>query len=156
MRRHRLRHGRNAGGAFAATLALSVHSVGDGVAIAVQGSEGEIVAIGLAVLAHKFFASYALGTMLASPSAAGLGRLYALLFVLATPLTIVVSVFLGVDLQGPAMQRATAVCAGTLLHVGIHEILEPHLDSHHFASPAIRLLPLWAGFASMSVLAIWV
>mmetsp|Transcript_17058 Transcript_17058/g.53266 ORF Transcript_17058/g.53266 Transcript_17058/m.53266 type:complete len:282 (+) Transcript_17058:100-945(+) len=144
-------------GAFAATVALSVHSVGDGVAIAVQSSQRRLMAVGLAVLAHKFFASYALGTMLAQPrpQPRGSGRFYGLLFVLATPLTIVASLFLGFDAQGSGMQRASAACAGSLLYVGLHEILFPHMDSPIIPQNT-KLVALWLGFAVMSLLALWV
>mmetsp|Transcript_20445 Transcript_20445/g.31224 ORF Transcript_20445/g.31224 Transcript_20445/m.31224 type:complete len:350 (-) Transcript_20445:837-1886(-) len=49
---------------FVATLALIIHGIGDGLAVALQRSEHRLVAVSGAILLHKFFASYALGTLL--------------------------------------------------------------------------------------------
>lgn len=144
------------GGTLVTTLALTLHSIGDGVAIAAQATREKVSAVGLAVLAHKFFASYALGSMFKRAShASSTGYIYIFAFMLATPLSILTIVFIGASVQRQAMQRATALCSGMLLHVCVHEILDPHTESPQL-SPLAKLVSLWSGFAIMSMLAVWI
>lgn len=144
------------GGSLVTAFALTLHSIGDGIAIAAQATRGKVTAVGLAVLAHKFFASYALGSMFKRAShVSSTSYFYMFAFILATPLSILLIVFVGASLQRQAMRRATAVCSGMLLHVCVHEIMAPHIESPQL-SPFAKLVSLWVGFAIMSALAIWV
>lgn len=146
------------GAAAVTTLALGLHAIGDGVAIAVQPTPSKLTAVGLAIVCHKFFSAYALGTMLVGPNTRKWERLpYAIAFAFATPSTLILALFSGIDVMGDghAVTRASALCAGSLLYVGIDEIVRDH-----FVSPLIpqvsKLVLLWAGFSVMSLLAVWV
>jgi len=176
-----------------ATLALAVHSVGDGVAIGVQETRAELSAVTAAILVHKLFAAYALGTLLARRTAGLSARsrrrrlVYAGVFALATPLAILLSVGLtqtSLELRrgaegaavvddpeppaaadpggrGTGVDRATALCAGSLLYVGIHEIIQPNLDVDLEDADAALGAPakiglLVTGYAVMALLARWV
>ncbi|KAJ8600039.1 hypothetical protein CTAYLR_001910 [Chrysophaeum taylorii] len=157
-RRRHVHHTPDAG-ALATTLALAVHSAGDGMAISVQPTSHRVLVIGFAIVAHKFFAAYALGTILAHRPTRERRRnlFYATLFVLSTPVTIVVAHLVVFDTlkRGAPVHRASALCSGSLLYVGIHEILGAYLDSPLLSTPA-KLLSIWAGFLLMTLLAIWV
>jgi len=160
---HHLHHLHHLDGSAVATLALVVHSVGDGAAVALQSSRTKLTAVAGAILVHKFFAASALGTLLAKQKRQKTKRLVAAaLFVLATPTTIVLVVVLGDAVpwgsfggDGPAVDRATALCAGSLLYVGVHEILEDALESTKVSAPT-KLGLFWLGFFLMSLLALWV
>ena len=149
----RTHHHHHVDGGVVATVALAIHSVGDGAAIALQEHRSKVTAIGGAILVHKFFAASALGTILARDTKRH--SVLAALFVLATPLTIVIVVLTGRALSDSAVDHASALCAGSLLYVGIHEILLDTLDDDHLPLHA-KLGLFWTGFALMSVLAIWV
>jgi len=158
-------HGHDHLGSSVATAALVLHSVGDGAAIALQTSSSKLIAVAAAIVVHKFFAASALGTLLARRE----GRrryLMAAVFACATPATILVVVLGGKALSlseddgggdggGRAVDRATALCAGSLLYVGIHEILLDALQTPA-VSRAAKLVLFWTGFSLMALLAVWV
>mmetsp|Transcript_12017 Transcript_12017/g.36152 ORF Transcript_12017/g.36152 Transcript_12017/m.36152 type:complete len:292 (-) Transcript_12017:84-959(-) len=163
-------HSHVGGSAVAATVALVVHSVGDGASIALQSSSRELSAISAAILIHKFFAASALGTVLArafgdpDPTLRKGRRrsrtknfVYALAFALTTPVVILAVVVGGTSISTDtdAIGRITALCAGSLLYVGIHEILPLglHASTIHLCT---KLSLFWSGFLSMSLLAVWV
>jgi len=164
---------RTVDGSSIATVALVVHSVGDGVAIALQSSRPKLTAVGGAILVHKFFAASALGTLLTRATFERRRTwesklLSAAVFTLATPVTIVTVVLCGEELpimlDDNFVDRATALCAGSLLYVGIHEILTEALLDHNNNGPTkhvvldikLKLLLFWAGFGIMALLAVWV
>lgn len=153
-------HNHAEGSAIAATIALVVHSIGDGASMALQDSTGRLAAIAGAIVFHKFFAAAALGTVLLKafrdkePKSKTI--VYGLLFALTTPIVILAVVASGNAFpdDSVAIGRVTAVCAGSLLYAGIHEILPLGLENHN-VHLAPKLLLFWVGYSIMSVLGIW-
>jgi len=146
-----------------ATLALVVHSIGDGAAIALENSKNRLVAISGAILVHKFFAACALGTVLAKAKGGERKEgdtkqnvAYGLAFAFTTPVSIVAIVASGQTFpSGSAVAaRVSSACSGTLLYVGIHEILPLGLEAPNVSLGA-KLASFWIGYGAMSLLAIW-
>ena len=131
-----------------ATTALAVHSLGDGAAIGVQ-------VVGLAIVVHKFFGALALGAILSRDGP--LLKAPAAIFAVATPVALLAS-WAGAReglFGGVFADRVTALCAGTLLHVCIHEIIGGNLRRPELRGPA-KLAYVWGGFCAMTLLAVWV
>ena len=139
---------------FGATTAMAVHALGDGAAIGCQVETRACVVIGVAIVIHKFFGALALGAILSRDGPLQKGP--AAIFACATPAALVAA-WVGVreDAFGGAFAaRVTALCAGSLLYVCLHEILPDNLRRPEFRASA-RLAPVWAGFFAMTLLAVW-
>ena len=138
-----------------ATTALAVHSLGDGAAIGVQVHARACAVVGLAIVVHKFFGALALGAILSRDGP--LLKAPAAIFAVATPVALLAS-WAGAReglFGGVFADRATALCAGTLLHVCIHEIIGGNLRRPELRGPA-KLAYVWGGFSAMTLLAVWV
>jgi zinc transporter ZupT len=112
-------------------FALSIHSILEGLAIGISNNHAEVLSTTTAVLAHKAFASYALGSsMVASQMKEG----HFLVIVLVFSICSVLGIFLGMAFE-QVTRNATnqetfllatgliqAVVAGTFLFVSIVEI----------------------------------
>jgi len=148
-------------------MALSIHSVLAGLSIGLVESVKDIYSTAVAIVAHKVFAGYALGSTMA---AADLGYdrcvILGLVFALSTPL----GIFLGMGLthfneDSSFIGIAQAVVAGTFLYVSIMEVgMKELLICRHNEGPlrvslsqkqleALKLISMLAGFLGMSYLA---
>ena len=108
-------------------FALSIHSILEGLAIGIGSNQAEILSSTMAVLAHKAFASYALGS---SMVASEMNETH--FFVLVSGFTVcsVLGIFLGIIFEqvsraskdSPVTGIIQAMVAGTFLFVSIVEI----------------------------------
>ena len=107
-----------------------------------------------AVQAHKGLAAYALGSSLVDSQATA-GRFWSVIgtFAMATPLGIGLGMLLSSLATGHMAAGVSALASGTFLYVAFMEIIPRELEDpgHRVA----KLGMMVAGFAAMSVLAIW-
>lgn len=122
----------------AATLlmGLSLHAVIEGLATGAAEDVRSVLYILIAVSCHKGFAAFALGSALLPLWTAGQKRIWVLLsflFAFAGVLGIALGACLSVVMTGAGVAILSCVAAGTLLNIGICEMLVPAL-----ADPAWR------------------
>jgi zinc transporter ZupT len=162
-------------------LALSVHSIFDGLAIGVSSKNNEVISITAAVLAHKGFAGYALGSSLVA-SEMNVRRYYIMVLIFSS--CSVIGIYLGICLEALVAATAAeggekynnsdtlvgiiqAIVAGTFLYVSIVEIglkeilvcrdsklLGDKID--HNQMQRMKLLAFLIGYLAMSSLAVFI
>ena len=143
---------------YAILIALSIHSLLEGLALGAQRELRSALVIFAAILAHKSMEGFALGVSLARSTAPGVRALRLLgLFAVATPIGIVVGATVGA-LEGPTALACEAaflsLAAGTFAYVATLDILR-----EEFHEPGGRFAKwLWvvAGVSVMALLALWV
>ena len=142
-------------GGYAAFMALTIHSVIEGMGLGTQPDLSALAAVAAAIICHKGFASFAMGCALAK---IGNRRIYITLcavFCLASPVGMAIGMAVEASApDGPASGLLNAFCGGTLLFVATDEIISPALAS---PSAALwkKMSALWIGFIAMSAMAIW-
>lgn len=105
-------------------LALSVHSIFEGLAVGINDNESEVLNMAIAIVIHKGAASCSLGISLLKtfPNDFGLIRWLIFIFACATPL----GVFIGMLLasQGELMDIIfSSLAAGTFVYIAASEII---------------------------------
>jgi zinc transporter 1/2/3 len=107
-------------------LALSLHALGEGVALGLQCGHRNILLFAGAILAHKWAESFALSAHLFTSSggvySAQIGRLV-LAFSLSTPFGVVAALLTQSQVPASAGGAMKAVSAGTLLYIGASEVV---------------------------------
>jgi zinc transporter ZupT len=153
-------------------FALSIHSIFEGMAIGVSPNMTEVISTTAAVLAHKAFAGYALGS---SMVASQMKESHILVLCLVFGFCSIVGVFLGMLFQQLTDANDTvsngviqAMVSGTFLYVSIVEIGMKEIMMHRelsspnsseqsvFAMEYTKLFAFLVGYLAMSFLAIWV
>lgn len=148
-------------------VALSIHSILAGLSIGIVSNVKDIYSTAVAIIAHKVFAGYALGSTMA---AADLGYdrcvILGVVFASSTPL----GIFIGMTLHSfqedsSAIGIVKAIVAGTFLYVSIMEVgMKELLICRHNDGPlrvslsqkqleALKLVSMLVGFLGMSYLA---
>ena len=140
--------------------ALSFHSFLAGLSL---GAEPEGLAVFVAIIAHKGFAAFALGTKFVQTRGAGQRQpvlsagavaFWMVLFSLVTP----VGVLVGTALRRAGGSRATAyltaAASGTFIYTALAEVALPEFTKPGDARTKALFLVL--GYAGMSALAVWV
>eukprot|EP00931_Biecheleriopsis_adriatica_P084195 TRINITY_DN5793_c0_g1_i1.p1 TRINITY_DN5793_c0_g1~~TRINITY_DN5793_c0_g1_i1.p1 ORF type:complete len:337 (+),score=59.58 TRINITY_DN5793_c0_g1_i1:59-1012(+) len=149
-------------------MSVMVHSVLVGVALGVLQKRVAILSLGAAILFHQFFEGLALGAVAVKSefSFASSWHLF-LTFTLSCPLGGVLGIFLANSYDPTDFRTAwtlgmlNAIAAGTLLHIGLVELLpedfreEKHQHHRQQPHPLARLLALMIGGTIMAVLAVW-
>ena len=143
---------------YAILIALSIHSLLEGLALGAQRELRSALVIFAAILAHKSMEGFALGVSLARSAAPGAREVRLLgLFAIATPVGIVVGATVGA-LEGAMALACEAaflsLAAGTFAYVATLDILR-----EEFHEPGGRFAKwLWvvAGVSVMALLALWV
>lgn len=135
-------------GAYIMMLALSVHSVFEGIVIGIAPDFQNAAMVSFCVLAHKWAAAFAIGTAFATanvPERKIYG--YVSIFALSTPVGIVLGILIS-SIQGGAFLGCTnAIAAGTLLYIAMSEIIpeefvrDPKLRTSQFLSEKELLAP---------------
>jgi len=123
-------------------MALSFHSVFEGLAIGLQESLSQLISLFLAVIAHKGVMAFSLGLTLAQAKLTKKQFVMSVLvFSLASPLGMAIGIFLsdldrslGVDFANAILQT---IAGGTFLYVTFFEVLP-----HEFNQPKNRMLKL--------------
>jgi len=153
-------------------LALSVHSLFEGLAIGVSSNNSQLISTTAAVLAHKAFAGYALGsTMVASH----MKHSHILVLCFSFSFCSIIGVSIGILLEDIIEPDDTvpigviqAMVTGTFLYVSIVEIGMKELMTHRESSAAgdnhsswkiwevRKLAAFLLGYLMMSFLAIWI
>lgn len=135
---------------------LSVHTFLAGAALGTSQEASVALVVFLALLAHKFAASFALGMTLSRSALAATVRwgLFAV-FVVMLPLGVLAGAAASSDSTLPLLAPVlTAVAAGTFIHLALLHGLERSMVVKHCRD--VRLYSLVVvGFALMAVLAIW-
>ena len=107
-------------------LALSLHSILEGVAIGIVPKAEMVVSTSAAILAHKAFAGYALGsTLITAESLDTRKHLYlGMIFSMTTPVGVLLGMALLDDFNGDSLAVGVvqAMVAGTFLYVSIVEV----------------------------------
>ena len=105
---------------------------------------------------HQGLTAFALGSSLHHASlSCGLTTLLAAVFVLATPLGILVGAALSTSDLGAWSHLVMAAAAGTFVYVALCEVMPRELQSKR-APRGAQLASMLAGYAMMAVLKIWV
>ena len=140
------------------TLLLSVHSFVAGMAIGIEASVAAVIAILVAILAHKGPEGYALGISLYETGMDQRGMLRrVVLYSAMTPLGIVVGAVVSGSLSGDGEALAEAIfdglAAGTFLYIATFGILK-----REFSEPS-RLVPKFAaalaGVVLIAIVSVW-
>lgn len=133
-------------------LALSFHSVFEGMAIGLQTNMPSFLVLFIAVCAHKFVMAFCLGLTLAKTKInKWLFLILVGIFSVASPFGMVIGMILsGVDAMATAVLQALA--GGTFLYVTFFEVL-PQEFNHSNDSPSKRLMKCFSvliGFGLMA------
>ena len=152
-------------------LALSLHSVLEGVAIGIVPKAEMVVSTSAAILAHKAFAGYALGsTLITAESLDTRSHLYlGLMFSCTTPIGVLIGMALLDDFDGSgiAVGIVQAMVAGTFMYVSIVEVgtkellVCRHGEVENVTGSVkrtefLKLFFFFFGFSAMSALAAFV
>eukprot|EP00392_Amoebophrya_sp_AT5.2_P011937 g12027.t1 len=131
-------------GAYIMMLALSVHSVFEGIVIGIAPDFQNAAMVSFCVLAHKWAAAFAIGTAFATanvPERKIYG--YVSIFAVSTPVGIVLGILIS-SIQGGAFLGCTnAIAAGTLLYIAMSEIIPEEFVRD---PKQLRTSPIKAGF----------
>ena len=165
------------GSSFASMIllvALCLHSMIAGLSIGIESSTNAITSIAIGILAHKFFAAFALGsTMVAAEIPRARHMKLGIVFASSTPLGILLGMLAANFFHISDLTKgiAEAVVGGTFLYIsiveiGIKELLICRDDpvkifdrsdrSSVKKEEACKLFFLIFGYGAMSVLALWV
>ena len=137
-------------------IALSFHSVFEGLAIGLQKEMAEFISLFLAVIAHKAVMAFSLGMTLAQSALTAKQYLASLLiFSLASPIGIGIGMLV-VDMdQSLAADVANAIlqgiACGTFLYVTFFEVL-PHEFNQQSTNSYMKLFFLLLGFTCICLL----
>lgn len=135
-------------------IALSLHSVLEGLALGAQQTINASEDVLLAIGAHKGLAAYALGASLVDSNATS-GKFWRVAgaFSIASPIGIMFGYLLSEVSDNLVAAALSALASGTFLYVAMMEVIPKELnDGKHITS---KLIALFLGFGAMSVLAIW-
>ena len=165
------------GSSFASMIllvALCLHSMIAGISIGIESSTSAITSIAIGILAHKFFAGFALGsTMVAAEIPRARHMKLGIVFASSTPFGILLGMAAANFFHISDLTKgiAEAVVGGTFLYIsiveiGIKELLICRDDpvkifdrsdrSSVKKEEACKLLFFILGYGAMSVLALWV
>ena len=137
-------------------VALSFHSLLEGLGQGAAPTPSSAAQMLLLITLHKGLTAFALGSSLHHASlSCGLTTLLAAVFVLATPLGILVGAALSASELGAWSHLVMAAAAGTFVYVALCEVMPRELLSRR-APRGAQLASMAAGYAAMAVMAIWV
>eukprot|EP00455_Lapot_gusevi_P024296 TRINITY_DN2522_c0_g1_i2.p1 TRINITY_DN2522_c0_g1~~TRINITY_DN2522_c0_g1_i2.p1 ORF type:complete len:140 (-),score=2.85 TRINITY_DN2522_c0_g1_i2:33-452(-) len=112
-------------------IALSMHSVFEGIALGVQNSESHILTLFIAVTVHKWAESVALVTaFIKSKRSRKFSLLFLILFACASPLGIAIGIGLASTGSTILVAVFTSIASGTFLYVGANEIVSEEFESN--------------------------
>ena len=159
MRAHNHQGGENAATGFAllAVLMLSIHSLLAGAALGLSESFAATIIVLVAILAHKWAASFALSVQInKSALTTRQGMFYFALFAVMAPLGVIVSSDAVSSLSSHALATPifNALAAGTFLYIGtLHGLNRAAMIQR--CCNLKEFMYMIAGFVLMAVVAIW-
>lgn len=145
----------NAAG-WATIVGLTIHSFFEGVAMGVPKSDFQVSALVIAVAAHKGFAAFANSSVNLPLLNAGRRKLWVamvLWFALTGPVGMMIGMALTAALPAAGVAIVASLAAGTLLSVGVTEMLLPAFAESR--GLAWKLLAAWIGMLAMSLIGVW-
>ncbi len=136
-------------------VALCFHSLLEGAALGAQETITNSLHIFIAIVSHKGLAAYALGSSLVE-SRVDMEKFWKVIvpFTLASPAGIFLGFLLSELARGMGAAAASALASGTFLFVAFMEVIPRELELDDY-NVFLKLTALLAGFAAMSLLAIW-
>merc|ERR1719272_1987686 len=103
-------------------VALSFHSMMEGIGLGTAKKASVLISISVAILAHKSLAAFALGSALCKTNlSAGRFATMAVVFSSGTPAGIAIGSVVAELFKGPAVSVCTAIAAGTFLQISLME-----------------------------------
>lgn len=137
--------------------ALSFHSLLEGLGQGAAPTPTSAAEMLLLITMHKGLTAFALGSsLLHALLPARLTLALCAVFVLATPLGVVLGTALATGDLGNWSHFLIALSAGTFVYVALCEIMPRELQARRGASRLAQVTANVAGFAAMAVLAVWV
>lgn len=135
-------------------VALCFHSLLEGAAMGAQPTISNSLHIFIAIVSHKGLAAYALGSSIVD-SDASMRRFWSVVlpFTFASPVGIFLGFVVSDVARGVGAASISALASGTFLYVAFMEVIPKELRDQERIP--LKLAALLAGFAAMSVLAIW-
>lgn len=150
-------HANSCGFAVIATLMLSIHSLFAGAALGLSGHVGVVITLLLAILAHKWAASFALATQInRSHLTTKMSMTLFLVFAIMTPLGIFGGDLIATTLSTHSLIQPifNAIAAGTFLYLGtLHGLSRSFMIDRCCGLKNFLFVIL--GFTLMAVVAIW-
>jgi len=137
-------------------IGISIHSVIESVALGASQSLGTAATLMAAILFHKTFSAFAVGSSLHGVvnNRPALWWALILVFALSAPAGILAGAMCGNALEGQRAAALQCVAGGTLLAIGITEMLVPGLSGSETQKKR-RLFAAVFAFLAVSLLAIW-
>lgn len=145
-------NGRNLGRALIVLMALSIHSVFEGMALGVEKDQKNAIYLIIAILAHETLAAFALGANMVKNGVSGkVFVFYATVFSLTIPVGISIGLVINVNESNSAKIAAAvtqALAAGVFIFVTFFEIF-----GHEFENQQDWLLKVAASLVGFLLLA---
>ena len=136
-------------------LALSFHSVCEGIAMGSANSDDSQRAIVIAIFAHKGLESFSLGTNLIRSRSSTLKYIiFCLLFACMTPMGVLIGHLISKSTEGLVAAYISGFAAGTFLYVATVEVIIPEIKKQQ--DTLFKCIAVASGFAFMAVIALWV
>lgn len=140
---------------MSAVLGLCLHSFIAGTATGAADDMSEFSEMFIAIIAHKLFAAFSVGSLLLETVSARAWWTLLILLSLMTPLGIGLGTFLASSFEGPSAAGLICFAAGSLLCVAVYDMLMPSLILGKAHWKRRSFLASLFGFCIMSLLAIW-
>lgn len=143
---------------WATLVGLSVHSVVEGVAAGAIPAEDQaaVGAVVFAIACHKGFAAFAVGSVnlpMIRQGKRNIWNIIVLWFAVSGPLGMLIGMAASENLDSTGTAVITALAAGTLLSVGVTEMLLPAFEDGE--GLGMKVCAACTSMLCMSVLAVW-
>ena len=149
--------GSSAAAGWATLVGLSIHSVVEGVAAGAVADPASAGAVVLAIACHKGFAAFANASvnlpMMQQHDRRNSWVILVIWFAVSGPLGMIIGMAVSDDLDGVGTAVVTALAAGTLLSVGVSEMLLPSFQDE--AALGWKIFSASTSMLAMSLLAVW-
>jgi len=143
-------------GGLGTLVGITFHSFIESTAMGSTEEESAFATLIVAVLFHKGATGFAVGNSLRAVNAdnPALWWVFVVIFAASAPVGIAVGASIGEELEGESAAALQCVAGGTLLAIGITEMLLPALSGSEVHKKS-RLFGAIAAFAAMSFVAVW-
>ncbi|CAD7965101.1 unnamed protein product [Amoebophrya sp. A120] len=134
-------------GAYIMMLALSVHSVFEGIVIGIARNFRTAAMVSLCVVAHKWAAAFAIGTAFATANVQPESKIYKFvsIFAISSPVGILIGILIS-EIALDSLQGCTnAIAAGTLLYISMSEVIPEEFVLT--TQPLLRFFSLCLGYS---------
>ena len=144
---------------FVMVLALSIHSIFEGMAIGLEETDSGVWKLFLAVSIHATAIVFCIGTeMIASNTRKSMIVMYMVVLSMVTPIGVVIGIIVTVHMEQASGEHVLVIgvlqglAAGTLLYITFCEVLTRENLSKYGMSRLIGALAVLAGFTFMTVM----